>query len=174
MSNLLPPINFKHWIEEHRDQLKPPVCNKEVYPNGDYIIMVVGGPNGRRDFHYNEGAEFFYQLEGEMLLKTIQNGEPVDYPLKAGDIFLLPPKTPHSPVRYENSIGLVVESKRRPEEKDGLMWFCEHCHSKLYEEYFHLTSIEKDFLPVFERFINTESIRTCRNCSEIMPANNQL
>jgi len=174
MSTLAPPLNLKQWIDQHRDLLKPPVCNKEVYPHGDYIIMIVGGPNGRRDYHYNEGAEFFYQLEGQMTLKTIQSDEPVDYSLNAGDIFLLPPKIPHSPVRFENSVGLVVESKRRPEEQDGLMWFCDQCYQKLYEEYFHLTSIEKDFLPVFDRFVESESLRTCKHCQYITPANNKL
>ena len=174
MSNVVPPFNFQQWIDDHRQLLKPPVCNKQVFEQDDFIVMVVGGPNGRRDFHYDEGPELFYQLEGEMLLKTIQNGKPVDYPIKAGEMFLLPPKMPHSPVRFENSIGLVVERKRLPDEHDGLMWFCENCHNKLYEEYFHLTNIEKDFLPVFDRFIASEELRTCKNCGTVMPASNKL
>ncbi len=174
MSNVASPFNFQQWIDDHRHLLKPPVCNKQVFEQDDFIVMVVGGPNGRRDFHYDEGPELFYQLEGEMLLKTIQEGKPVDYPIKAGEIFLLPPKVAHSPVRFENSVGLVVERKRLPEEQDGLMWFCESCHDKLYEEYFHLTNIEKDFLPVFDRFIASEEHRTCKSCGAVMPASNKL
>lgn len=174
MSNVAPPFNFQQWIDGHRELLKPPVCNKQVFEQDDFIVMVVGGPNGRRDYHYDEGPELFYQLEGEMLLKTIQDGEPVDYPIKAGEIFLLPPKVPHSPVRFGNSVGLVVERKRLPQEQDGLMWFCERCNAKLYEEYFHLTNIEKDFLPVFDRFVSSEENRTCRSCGEVMPASNKL
>lgn len=170
----VPPFNFKAWIDEHRDQLKPPVCNKQVYEQDDFIIMVVGGPNGRRDYHYDEGPEFFYQLEGELCLKTQQNGQVVDYPIKAGEIFLLPPKMPHSPVRYADSIGLVVERKRLADEQDGLLWYCEHCNHKLYEEYFHLRSIEKDFLPVFDRFFADEELRTCDQCGTVMPDTNQL
>ena len=109
-----------------------------------------------------------------MLLKTIQNGSAVDYPIKAGEIFLLPPEVPHSPVRYKDSIGLVIERKRKPNEKDGLMWFCEKCDSKLYEEYFHLTNIEKDFFPVFERFLGYKKHRTCKECGTIMPKQNKL
>ncbi len=168
------PFNFNKWIEEHRDLLKPPVCNKQVFDDGDFIVMVVGGPNGRRDYHWEEGPEFFYQLEGEMLLKTIQDGEAVDYPIKAGEVFLLPPEVPHSPVRYANSIGLVVERKRVKGETDGLMWFCENCDNKLYEEYFHLTNIEKDFFPVFDRFLNDEKNRTCKECGTVMPKENKL
>ncbi|NVJ51571.1 MAG: 3-hydroxyanthranilate 3,4-dioxygenase [Gammaproteobacteria bacterium] len=164
-------LNFQKWIDEHRDQLKPPVCNKEVYRHGDMIIMVVGGPNGRKDFHYNEGPEFFYQLEGEMLLRTQQNDQVIDYPIKAGEIFLLPPKIPHSPIRYANSIGLVVEQVRREEDTDGLMWFCEQCNHKLYEEYFPLKDIENDFGAVFNRFLNNETLRTCDKCQTVMPHN---
>lgn len=170
----VPPFNFKAWIDEHREQLKPPVCNKQVYEQDDFIIMVVGGPNGRRDYHYDEGPEFFYQLEGEMCLKTQQNGQVVDYPIKAGEIFLLPPKMPHSPVRFADSVGLVVERKRLPHEQDGLMWYCENCNHQLYEEYFHLQSIEKDFLPVFERFFADEQLRTCDQCGTVMPDSNKL
>lgn len=168
------PFNFQKWIDENRHLLQPPVCNKQVFEQDDFIVMVVGGPNGRRDFHYDEGPEFFYQLEGEMELRTIQQGKRVDYPIKAGEIFLLPPKVPHSPVRFENSIGLVVERKRLAHEKDGLMWFCENCDTKLYEEYFQLTNVEKDFLPVFERFLEREEHRTCDNCGTVMPKDNKL
>jgi 3-hydroxyanthranilate 3,4-dioxygenase len=170
----VPPFNFKAWIDDHRDQLKPPVCNKQVYEQDDFIIMVVGGPNGRRDYHYDEGPEFFYQLEGEMCLKTQQNGQVVDYSINAGEIFLLPPRMPHSPVRFADSIGLVVERKRLTGEQDGLLWYCENCNHKLYEEYFHLNSIEKDFLPVFDRFFADEQLRTCDQCGTVMPDSNKL
>lgn len=169
MSAIMPPINFQKWIDEHRDQLKPPVCNKQVFTEGDFIVMVVGGPNVRKDYHFNEGPELFYQLEGEMLLKTMQDGKPVDYPIHAGEMFLLPAKVYHSPNRFENSIGLVVEQKRRPGEKDGLLWFCEECHTKLYEEYFELKNIEQDLPPVFDRFFASEENRTCSNCNSVMP-----
>lgn len=169
MTPILPPFDFKTWIEKHRSALEPPVCNKQVFPQDDFIVMVVGGPNGRRDYHFEEGPEFFYQLEGEMVLRTMQGGKRVDYPIRAGEIFLLPPRTPHSPVRYAGSIGLVVERKRLPEEKDALMWFCEKCDHPLYEEFFKLTNIEKDFQPVFERFYASEDKRTCKRCKNVMP-----
>lgn len=161
-------IDFKRWIDDHREFLKPPVCNKVVFDEGEFIVMVVGGPNRRKDYHYDEGEEFFYQLEGEMLLKTMQDGEPVDIPIRAGEVFLLPARIPHSPNRFEDSVGLVIERRRRPGEKDGLMWFCENCHAKLYEEYFELHDIEKDFPPVFERFFGSLDHRTCKSCGTVM------
>jgi 3-hydroxyanthranilate 3,4-dioxygenase len=164
-------LDFQRWIDDNRHLLKPPVGNKEVYPHGDFIVMVVGGPNTRKDYHYDEGPEFFYQLEGEMVLKTMQDGKPVDYPIRAGEIFLLPPRVPHSPQRMAGSVGLVIERKRMPGEKDGLMWFCDTCHNKLYEEYFTLKDIEKDFPPVFDRFFGNDDYRTCSECGAVMEDN---
>ena len=161
-------IDFGRWIDEHRDQLKPPVGNKVVYPGGDFIVMVVGGPNSRKDYHFNEGPEFFHQLEGELILKTMTVDGPVDVPIHAGEIYLLPPRVPHSPQRGANSIGLVIEQKRRSEEQDGLMWFCESCNHKLYEEFFTLRDVETDFPPVFDRFFGRVEHRTCDHCGTIM------
>lgn len=164
---LLPPIDFKKWIEDHRDFLKPPVCNKLVFKEDGFIVMVVGGPNSRTDYHYDEGPEFFYQIEGEMVLKTVQEGKFVDIPIKAGEVFLLPPKVPHSPQRMENSVGLVIERTRFEGEQDGLMWFCDQCGTKVYEEFFHLKNVEVDFPPVFERYKSSLDARTCKSCGHV-------
>src|SRR5262249_61396295 len=101
-------LNFQRWIEEHRGVLKPPVGNKKVFEEDDFIVMVVGGPNSRKDYHIDEGPEFFYQLEGEMVLKTIQNGKVVDIPIRAGEIFLLPGRVPPSPQPIPNSAGVLL------------------------------------------------------------------
>src|SRR5579875_1595412 len=113
---LFPPFNLQRWIDEHRHLLKPPVGNKCIV-DGDFIIMIVGGPNARSDYHWDEAPEFFHQLEGEMVLR-VQD----------------------SPQRMPDSIGLVIERRRLPHEKDGLLWFCEKCNHRLYEEYFVLES----------------------------------
>ena len=159
---------LERWIEEHRHLLKPPVGNKQIFENDEFIVMAVGGPNSRKDYHYDAGPELFYQLEGEMLLKTMQDGKPVDIPIRAGEMLLLPGGVPHSPQRFAASVGLVVERRRMPGEEDGLLWFCENCHTLLYEEYFVLKSIEKDFPPVFDRFFGNEELRTCKRCGTVM------
>jgi 3-hydroxyanthranilate 3,4-dioxygenase len=166
---LMPPIDFQRWIDEHRHLLKPPVGNKCIY-DGDFIVMVVGGPNQRTDYHYDEGPEFFYQLEGEMVLKLQEDGRARDVPIRAGEIFYLPPRVPHSPQRMADSVGLVVERKRLPHEKDGLMWFCERCNHKLFEQFFTLQNIETDFPAVFERFYRRRELRTCGACGHLNPA----
>lgn len=166
--NPLQTINFRRWIEENRSLLKPPVGNKLVYREGEFIIMVVGGPNSRKDFHVDPAEEFFHQLEGEMVLRLVENGAIRDLPIRAGEIFLLPPNLPHSPQRMADSIGLVIERRRRPGERDGLQWYCESCSSLLYQEFFELTDIETQFPPVFARFFGSEALRTCRHCGAVM------
>ena len=163
------PFNLQNWINNNRQLLKPPVGNKNLYvESGDYIVMIVAGPNARKDYHYNETEELFYQIEGDIVVKTQQDGKLVEYDIKEGEMFLLPAKIPHSPIRSEGSIGLVIEKKRQANHKDGLMWFSETANALLYEEYFHLTNIEKDFLPVFKKFYANEKLRTCPKTGEIM------
>jgi len=162
------PLNFKSWIEENRHLLKPPVGNKVVWKNTDFIVMVVGGPNNRKDYHYNETAEFFYQIEGDITLKIIDNGEPKDVLIKEGDIYLLPAKIPHSPQRGPNTVGLVIEHKRSEHMKDALVWYCENCSNKLFEKTFELKNIETDMPKIFDMFYNDINKRTCLKCGNVM------
>ncbi|MEI6817417.1 MAG: 3-hydroxyanthranilate 3,4-dioxygenase [Bacteroidota bacterium] len=162
-------FNFKKWIDENRHLLKPPVGNQQVYHNTqDFIVMVVGGPNSRKDYHYNEGEEFFFQLEGDIVVKIIEDGKPVDIEIKEGEIFLLPGRTPHSPQRGENTVGLVMEVIRKTEEMDGFMWFCENCGTKLYEEFAHVTDIVAQLPPIMNKFYSSLDLRTCKSCGTIM------
>lgn len=163
------PFNLQNWIEDNRDLLKPPVGNKNLYTDaGDYIVMIVGGPNARKDYHYNETEELFFQLEGDIEVTIQEDGKAVKIPIKEGEMYLHPARVPHSPARPANTVGLVIERKREPRHQDGLLWYCDNCNNKLHETYFHLTNIEKDFLPRFREFFNSEELRTCDNCGEIM------
>jgi 3-hydroxyanthranilate 3,4-dioxygenase len=164
---MLQPFDFKEWIESHRHLLKPPVGNKLLYPVGDFIIMVVGGPNARSDFHVDPGQEFFYQIEGNMVLKTVQADRIVDVPIRQGQLFLLPANVPHSPQREANTVGLVIERRRTAGEQDGLQWYCQLCNHKLYEEFFELTDIETQFSAVFQRYYSSLERRTCRQCGHV-------
>ncbi|WP_347160254.1 3-hydroxyanthranilate 3,4-dioxygenase [Pontibacter chitinilyticus] len=166
---ILRPFNFKKWIDENRHLLKPPVGNQVVYKgNEDFIIMVVGGPNSRKDYHDDAGEEFFYQLEGDIVLKIIEDGKPVDVPIKEGEIFLVPPHVPHSPRRPANTVGLVVERYRKPGEQDGFLWFCENCGHKLYEEFADVTDIVEQLPVIMNNFWESVEHRTCSNCGEVM------
>ncbi|MDC0189397.1 3-hydroxyanthranilate 3,4-dioxygenase [Flavobacteriales bacterium] len=171
MAKIAPPFNLYEWIDKNKNLLKPPVGNKNLYvESGDYIVMIVGGPNARKDYHYNETEELFFQIKGDIVVKTQQEGKMQEISIKEGEMFLLPAKVPHSPIRSKDSIGLVIEKKRELHHKDGLMWFSEKENALLFEEYFHLTNIEKDFLPVFKKFYQSEKLRTCPVSGEIMDA----
>jgi 3-hydroxyanthranilate 3,4-dioxygenase len=163
------PFSFKKWIDENRHLLKPPVGNQMIYKQvDDLIIMVVGGPNKRKDYHFNESEEFYYQIEGDMVLKIIEDGKPVDIPINEGDIFMLPGNTPHSPQRPENTVGLVIELVRKNKVEDAFMWFCESCGNKLYEEFLHVENIVSQLPPVMNRFYGSEELRTCSKCKSVM------
>ena len=162
------PFNLRDWIDANRESLKPPVCNRELYVGSEFIVMIVGGPNARKDYHYDVGPELFHQIEGDMLLKTIQDGKPVDIRIREGDIFMLPPGVPHSPQRSAGTVGLVVERQRKPDELDGFMWFCEQCDNKLYEEFLPVSNIVSDLPPIFERFWSDKSARTCDSCGAVL------
>ena len=163
------PFKLLDWIDDHREYLKPPVCNQEMFEHGEFIVQVVGGPNSRTDFHVDEGPELFYQVEGDMLLKTVQDDQFVDVPIGEGEIFLLPSRVPHSPQRYRDTVGIVVERKRAEDELDGFVWFCPTCANKLHEEYLHVADIVKDLPPVFERFYSNTAARTCKRCGTVAP-----
>lgn len=162
------PFNFQQWIEDNRHLLKPPVGNKCIYDDTDFMVMVVGGPNSRKDYHFNEGEELFFQIEGDITVKIIDEGKPRDIHIKQGEMFLLPPRTPHSPQRGANTVGLVIERKRDTKELDGFLWYCENCGEKLYEEYEYVTDIVKQLPPVFERFYSNLEHRTCKHCGTVM------
>ncbi len=162
-------FNLVKWIDEHRDALRPPVCNLQVFEDDDFIVMVVGGPNARDDYHIDEGPEFFYQIEGDMLLRTMSDGERRDIRIAEGDVLLLPPRVPHSPQRFADTIGLVIERKRLPHELDGFAWYCDECDNKLYEEYLYIEDIVGQLPPIFERFYASDEHRRCDRCGAVKP-----
>jgi 3-hydroxyanthranilate 3,4-dioxygenase len=162
------PFNLKHWIDAHREQLRPPVGNRRLFRDAQFIVMAVGGPNSRKDFHVDPGEEFFYQLEGDLLLRTVQQGRIDELWIREGDVFVLPAGIPHSPQRFPDTVGLVVERERRRGEIDALEWYCERCESLLHREAFELTDIEAQFPPIFARFFGDRALRTCRQCGAVM------
>jgi 3-hydroxyanthranilate 3,4-dioxygenase len=161
------PFDFKEWISENRHLLKPPVGAKRVYPNADFIVMVVGGPNQRTDYHVDPGEEFFYQLEGDMVLKIVDDGEFKDILIKEGQIFLLPANVPHSPQRFENTVGLVIERNRMEGEKDGLQWYCSKCGDVVYADSFICGNLPKQIAEVMAVYGGSKALRTCGSCGYV-------
>lgn len=164
------PFNFQRWIDEHRDQLKPPVGNAQIWEDTDFIVTVVGGPNQRTDYHDDPLEEFFFQLQGNMVLRIMEDGRPRDMPIREGDIFLLPPHVRHSPQRPEpGSVGLVIEYKRPEGALDAFEWYCLDCHTRVYRVEVQLQSIVRDLPPLFARFYDDVSLRKCPACGAVHP-----
>jgi len=151
-----PPFNLRRWIDQNRDLLKPPVGNKLLFEDSAFIIMAVGGPNSRKDFHHDPSEEFFFQIEGDMVLKTVQD--------------LLPADVPHSPQRPAGSVGIVVERRRASHELDGFSWYCENCGNPLYLERVAVSNIETQLPEIFSRFYRSLQHRTCSVCGTVMQA----
>jgi 3-hydroxyanthranilate 3,4-dioxygenase len=168
--NLALPFNLLEWIEQNRGLLKPPVGNKLLFDDSGFIVMAVGGPNSRKDFHHDPGEELFLQIEGTMVLKTVQGDQIVEVPIRAGEIFLLPREMPHSPQRPAGTVGIVVERRRKPEELDGFSWYCEHCGHQLYMERVPVGNIETELPAIFARFYSSLALRTCSVCGTVMQA----
>ena len=163
-------FNFKAWIEDHRHLLKPPVGNAKIWEDSNLMVTVVGGPNQRTDYHDDPVEEFFYQLEGDMLLKVGDDGDFYDVPIREGEIFLLPPHVRHSPQRPQaGSIGLVVEPKRQVGELDAIEWYCFECGTLVHRAELQLTSIVDDLPPIYEKFYASTEARICPNCGSVHP-----
>jgi 3-hydroxyanthranilate 3,4-dioxygenase len=164
------PFNFSNWIEENRHLLKPPVGNKQLFVDTDMIAMVVGGPNSRVDFHDDPAEEFFHQIKGDMLLKIADRGRIYDLPIREGEVFMLPAHVRHSPQRpVAGSVGLVVEGRRRPGDRDGFEWFCFGCGALIHRVEIDLKDIVKDLPPLFEAFYADTQARKCKACGTVHP-----
>jgi 3-hydroxyanthranilate 3,4-dioxygenase len=171
MTETVPPINFPNWIEQNQHLLKPPVGNKQVFPTGDdFLVMVVGGPNQRTDFHVDPYEEFFYQIKGNMHVRTMVDGQPRDVHINEGQMWVLPGNVPHSPQRPEpGSIGLVIERVRTEGELEKFQWYCFECNQLVHEVELQVRDIVADLPPVFNAFYADESARTCGSCGALHP-----
>ncbi|MBN8847807.1 MULTISPECIES: 3-hydroxyanthranilate 3,4-dioxygenase [unclassified Sphingomonas] len=164
------PFDFKGWIEAHRDRLRPPVGNAQIWQDSDFIVTVVGGPNQRTDYHVDPLEEFFYQMQGDMILRLWIDGKPEDMPIREGEIFLLPPNVPHSPQRpVPGSVGLVIERQRPEGMLDAFQWYCGDCGAVVHRVEVQLRSIVADLPPLFDAFYASEELRTCGQCGTVHP-----
>ncbi|KAM8809689.1 3-hydroxyanthranilate 3,4-dioxygenase [Eudromia elegans] len=153
------PVNVRKWIEENKNAFLPPVCNKLMH-RSQLNVMFVGGPNERKDYHIEEGEELFYQVKGDMCLKIIENGNHRDIVIREGEMFLLPARMPHSPQRYANTMGLVIERKRLKTEIDGLRYYVGESTDVLFEKWFHCEDLGTQLAPIIREFFNSRQYQT--------------
>lgn len=163
-----PPVNLPKWLEENSHLLKPPINNYCVY-NEDFTVMIVGGPNARTDYHINETPEWFLQHKGAMMLKVVDEGVFRDIIIREGDMFLLPANTPHNPVRFADTVGVVLEQRRPPNSIDRMRWYCndESCRAIVHEAAFHCTNLGTQIKAAVEAFKASDADRTCPKCNRL-------
>jgi 3-hydroxyanthranilate 3,4-dioxygenase len=162
----LAPFNLSAWINENRHLLQPPVGNACLW-NGGFLVMVVGGPNRRSDYHINTGEELFFQVEGDINLRVMENGGPRDIPIRQGELFLLPAGVPHSPQRPANTVGLVVEQPHANPGDHHLRWYCKSCNAVVHDVAFKPADIGKQIKAALDQFNGDVSLRTCKKCGTI-------
>lgn len=154
-----PLVNVGNWIAANENAFLPPVCNKLMHFS-QLIIMFVGGPNTRKDYHIEEGEELFYQVKGDMCLKVIENGKHKDVHIKEGQMFLLPARIPHSPQRQANTVGLVVERRRLLTETDCLRYYVDNTTNPLYEKWFYCQNLGTQLVPIITDFMSSKQAKT--------------
>ncbi|KAF3082734.1 3-hydroxyanthranilic acid dioxygenase [Orbilia oligospora] len=162
------PLNLPKWLKENSHLLQPPINNYCVY-NEDFTVMIVGGASGnaRTDYHINTTPEWFYQYKGPMVLKIVDDGVFRDIIIREGDMFLLPPNTPHNPVRFADTVGIVLEQKRPEGNLDRLRWYCQDCKEVVYEDAFYCTDLGTQIKEAVNKFRSDDSLRTCKNCGAL-------
>lgn len=164
--SVMPPINLQKWVEENRHLLKPPVGNKPIW-DGDFLVMVVGGPNQRTDYHINPGGELFYQVEGDIVLRIMEDGQPRDVPIRQGELFLLPAGVPHSPQRPAGTIGVVVEVPKFAKGTNHLRWYCPKCNAVLHDIPFEPVDLGKQIKAMLAEFNGNRELHTCKKCETV-------
>ncbi|ORZ33358.1 3-hydroxyanthranilic acid dioxygenase [Catenaria anguillulae PL171] len=166
------PVDFNKWLVDNGHLLQPPVNNYCLFRGANFVVMLVGGPNKRTDYHINETEEYFYQVKGDMLLKVVdpKTNEFQDIPIKEGEMYLLQANTPHNPVRFADTVGIVVEQTRPAGSLDHLRWYCSNCKEIVYQESFHCTDLGSQLKPVIEKFASTPELRKCKNCGTMNEA----
>jgi 3-hydroxyanthranilate 3,4-dioxygenase len=164
------PLNLLKFIEDHKDELKPPVNNKLIWKDAELMVMLLGGPNKRRDFHVDPSEELFYQIKGSCYVEVINSeGKREVVEVKEGEMFLLPADVPHSPHRVADTIGLVIERNRAEGELEDFVWFCDQCDHEMHKVTIQLTNIELQVKEAIAGFNGSEELRTCNNCGNVMP-----
>ena len=164
-----PAINLESWIEENREKFKPPVSNRYLYDGRDFFVMVIKGPNARNDFHKVDSEEYFYQLKGDIKVRIREGDKIVDYLVREGETFFIPPNVPHAPVRPPDTIGVVVEKRRPPGEHEHVIFYCDNCGALVEDIDFDCGDIVEHFSKAMLDFWNDDARRTCKKCGHKVP-----
>ena len=103
-----------------------------------------------------------------MNLRVMEEDGPRDIPIREGEVLLLPAHVPHSPQRVANTVGMVVERRRKKDEIDHLRWYCEGCNQVLHDATLHVEDLGTQLKPIIEAFYGDEALRTCKHCRAVL------
>ncbi|MBY0308369.1 MAG: 3-hydroxyanthranilate 3,4-dioxygenase [Phycisphaerales bacterium] len=171
---IMPTVNLKKWIARNAKNLRPPVSNKQLFPEADDMVLFVsGGPNTRNDYHVNPTEELFYQLKGDIAVRVrpLDGSRPKDIVVKEGELLLLPRWVPHRPQRPAGTYGLIVEFPRPEGQLDGLRWYCVNprCDRLVHEVNWRLKKIDEDLAVIMNDFWSGPvEKRTCLHCGTVI------
>jgi len=172
MTNVPPVIDFPRWVVENEENLlRQPTNNKQPWsPIKDFIVMAVGGPNVRTDFHINPYEEWFFQYRGNMHVDIMTDDGKQTIEIPEGSMWVAPGNVPHSPQRPErDSVGIVLERVREEGVLESFCWYCPICGRMLHNSPLQLRNIEKDVVPIFDKFYADTAARTCGECGAVHP-----
>jgi 3-hydroxyanthranilate 3,4-dioxygenase len=164
------PFDLLQWGQTHAASLAPPVCNAAVFPDGNFIVNMVGGPNTRTDFHDNPTEEIFYQIKGNAYLDIWDRGRFDRIDIREGEIFLLPAHVIHSPQRPEPGRCLLIEAIRPQGAHDALQWYCARCAGLVWRAEKQLESLVEDLPKIYQLFYAlSDEERRCKSCDLVHP-----
>lgn len=164
-------IDLDGWLAENSNLLKPPVGNYCIQ-RGGFTVMIVGGPNERTDYHVNPTPEFFIQKKGPMCLRIVTPENKFEtVVIREGNIYLLPANTPHSPVRFEDTVGIVVEQDRPEGQNDKMRWYCDACKEIVFEAEFYMYDLGTQVKEGIDLFNKEERKCKCGKVCHSKPEN---
>ena len=161
-------VNLDQITEGIRGGTRPV---KILWQADDTLAFVARGREHRSEFHSDPSDEVMYMIKGDMDLhyRTPEGEEKVAL-IREGEIIHCPAGTPHSPRFSPDAFVLVLERKRRPDERDPFTWFCAGCGGPLYESLKHVADYRADPVSrVYEEFYGSETHRTCAACGHVTP-----
>ncbi|PZG01834.1 3-hydroxyanthranilate 3,4-dioxygenase [Micromonospora deserti] len=141
-----------------------------LYPDSQFEVVLVRGPNQRNDFHVDPYDELFIQLEGTIRVDTREPGAGLRRQLvHAGELYVVPAGVPHSPLRPADTWGLVVEIRRKPGDVELVEWYCDQCDAVIERVSLESSEMIEALGPLLNEFQSSEARRTCKECGSVLP-----
>jgi 3-hydroxyanthranilate 3,4-dioxygenase len=142
---------------------------RSLYPDSQFEVVAVRGPNSRNDFHVDPYDELFLQLEGTIRVDTRDPQDGLRRNLvHQGELFVVPSGTPHSPLRPAGTFGVVVEIRRRPGDVEAVEWYCDKCDALIERSTMESSEMIESLMSLLKAFQASEDRRRCDACGNVL------